>query len=113
MTEIETVLAQMGWERLSERRWNLPHSTSYGEPPVDDDDLWLPSGLDANFVVERVIPWLHAKGVAWEIKQSSTGTLWCLFGIPTQGHVFAMASTFTEAVLQATAKAVEAGWFAE
>ena len=109
MNEIETVLAEMGYtpDAVQLGWWHPP-----GEP-----DVWIfaRAHTDANFVVEHLLPWLHSKGVAWEVVQGKVedANVWCGLTAHSQASGTCAGKTLTEAVLKATAKAADAGWFAE
>ena len=109
MTEIETVLVAMGY---TPAEWAEGYWHPAGEP-----NKWVHArvSVDANFVVEHLLPWLHSKGVAWEVVQGKVedANVWCGLTAHSQASGTCAGKTLTEAVLKATAQAVKAGWFAE
>lgn len=106
---VTTVLTAMGYtpdpDPIKQGWWHPP-----GEP-----GKWVSARvhIDGAFVERHLLPWLHSKGVDWSIAQTESGAVWSELRAHPQAEVHSSAATLTEAVLNATAMAVEAGWFAE
>lgn len=102
--DVALVLEAMG-ARLIGHYW-----MKFGGPRGDGSAVleWMHSAIDANFIVERVIPWAAAQDIKLTLRYWKSYWL-CLWRLPRNRSDAEFAPDMPEAVMAALAAALRAG----
>ena len=102
------VLTAMGYVQIDGGPWWCIDTASH---PYHNDvrisDAEDEGTIDANFIVQNILPWLTAQGYDWRAGGGGGLNFWVAVSAHSQHSAYRNAATFTEAVVMAIAEALE------